>query len=281
MHALARRLHWDVTDEDLLTQSLAHRSWCAEKSGAASNERLEFLGDAVLGLVVTDHLFRTYPSLPEGELAKVRASVVNSEALAEVAAAHQLGDALLLGKGEDSSGGREKPSILADAMEAVIGAVYIDRGWGAADRLVMGLLGERIHEAAAGPGGQDYKTRLQELCARCFEDVPRYTVTDDGPDHAKRFDAVVKVGGEVVGEGGGRSKKQAEQGAARVAWQRLSAEVSARDAPDEPATGIPSDGQRAPGTGAAVLEAVPVGAAHVGRRDSATAEDGAGAAAGA
>jgi ribonuclease-3 len=220
---------------------MAHRSWCAETPGTSSNERLEFLGDAVLGLVVTDYLFRTYPGLPEGELAKVRASVVNSAALAEVAAALDLGDALLLGKGEDSSGGREKPSILADAMEAIIGAVYIDRGWGAADRLVMRLLGERIEEAAAGPGGQDYKTRLQELCARGFDDVPRYVVTDEGPDHAKRFEAVVLVGGAVVGEGGGRSKKQAEQAAARVAWQRLSSQVRAvlcedADEPMEPTT---------------------------------------------
>jgi ribonuclease-3 len=151
---------------------LAHRSWCAETDGAESNERLEFLGDAVLGLVVTDHLFRTYRDLPEGELAKVRASVVNSAALAEVAVDLDIGAALLLGKGEDQSGGREKPSILADAMEAVIGAVYLDGGWEAAAELVMGLLGERIEEAAAGPGGQDYKTRLQELSAHRFEHLP-------------------------------------------------------------------------------------------------------------
>jgi ribonuclease-3 len=202
---------------------LAHRSWCAETAGAASNERLEFLGDAVLGLVVTDHLFRTYPGLPEGELAKVRASVVNSEALAEIAAGLRLGEALLLGKGEDASGGREKPSILADAMEAVIGAVYLDGGWAAAAKLVMALLGERIEEAALGPGGQDYKTRLQELAARRFEQLPRYEVLDDGPDHAKRFYASVSVGGSVRGRGEGRSKKQAEQGAARRAWEALNA----------------------------------------------------------
>jgi ribonuclease-3 len=210
---------------------MAHRSWCAETVGAASNERLEFLGDAVLGLVVTDHLFRTYPGLPEGELAKVRASVVNSEALAEVAAGLRLGDALLLGKGEDASGGREKPSILADAMEAVIGAVYLDGGWAAAARLVMSLLGERIEDAAAGPGGQDYKTRLQELAARRFEQLPRYEVVDDGPDHAKRFFATVSVGGAARGRGEGRSKKQAEQGAARRAWEALNAVPDGSDAP--------------------------------------------------
>ena len=181
----------------------------------------------MLGLVVTAHLFRAYPSLPEGELAKVRASVVNSEALAEVATALRLGDALLLGKGEDSSGGREKPSILADAMEAVIGAVYLDGGWSPAADLVMGLLGERIEEAAAGPGGQDYKTRLQELAARHFDQLPRYEVIDDGPDHAKRFFASVSVAGMVRGRGEGRSKKQAEQGAAREAWETLGEMVRA------------------------------------------------------
>jgi ribonuclease-3 len=209
---------------------VAHRSWCAETPGSKSNERLEFLGDAVLGLVVTDHLFRTYSDLPEGELAKVRASVVNSAALAEVAAELDIGAALLLGKGEDQSGGREKPSILADAMEALIGAVYMDAGWAAAEGLVMRLLGDRIAEAAIGPGGQDYKTRLQELSAHRFEHLPRYEVHDEGPDHAKRFYATVSVGGAVHGRGEGRSKKQAEQEAARVAWQSLQTIDSLTDA---------------------------------------------------
>ncbi|MGH9157762.1 MAG: ribonuclease III [Acidimicrobiales bacterium] len=199
---------------------MAHRSWCAEAEDSASNERLEFLGDAVLGLVVTDHLYRNY-ELPEGQLAKVRASVVNSAALAEVAAELGLGEALLLGRGEDASGGREKPSILADAMEAVIGAVYIDGGWQAAADLVLGLLGERVADAAAGPGGHDYKTRLQELAARAYDQLPRYHVIDEGPDHAKHFFAAVSVGGVERGRGHGRSKKQAEQSAARAAWETL------------------------------------------------------------
>jgi ribonuclease-3 len=223
--ALAARLRWDVRDHELLVRALAHRSWCAETPGVQSNERLEFLGDSVLGLVVTDHLFLTYRTLPEGELAKVRASVVNSSVLAELAAELDVGDALLLGKGEGQSGGREKPSILADAMEALIGAVYLDRGWAVASDLVMRLLGERMIEAAAGPGGQDYKTRLQELCARQLDELPNYQVTDEGPDHAKAFDALVMVRGRVCGSGHGRSKKQAEQAAARVAWQRLSQEL--------------------------------------------------------
>ena len=179
----------------------------------------------MLGLVVTDHLYRAYPDLPEGELAKVRASLVNSEALAEVATGLQLGDALLLGKGEAASGGREKPSILADAMEAVIGAVYIDGGWDAAVELIMRLLADRIEEAAAGPGGQDYKTRLQELAARRFEQLPRYDVSDEGPDHAKRFYATVFLNGSERGRGEGRSKKQAEQAAAKAAWRELQREV--------------------------------------------------------
>jgi len=174
---------------------------------------------------VTDHLYRTYPDMPEGELAKVRASLVNSAALAEVAADLEIGDALLLGKGEDQSGGRQKPSILADGMEALIGAVYIDGGWSAAEAMVMRLLGDRIEEAAAGPGGQDYKTRLQELCARSFDQLPVYVVDDEGPDHAKEFQAVVHVEGRPQGSGRGRSKKQAEQAAARAAWERLLADV--------------------------------------------------------
>ena len=200
---------------------MAHRSWCAEVPGNLSNERLEFLGDAVLGLVVTDYLYRNYPDLPEGQLAQVRASVVNAEVLAEVAEEIDLGSALRLGKGEDASGGREKPSILSDAMEAVIGAVYIDGGWDAARDLVMHLLSERIIEGAAGPGGHDFKTRLQELSARAYDQLPRYHHVSEGPDHAKRFSATVSLNGDAVGRGQGRSKKQAEQAAARMAWERL------------------------------------------------------------
>jgi ribonuclease-3 len=246
---------------------MAHRSWCAETPGSQSNERLEFLGDAVLGLVVTDHIYRRYPDLPEGELAKVRASVVNTGALGEVALELGLGEALLLGKGEDASGGRLKPSILADAMEAVIGATYLDGGWGPAADLVLRLLGERIVEAAAGPGGQDYKTRLQELAARRFDQMPRYEVRDEGPDHAKRFFANVVLQGTPRGRGEGRSKKQAEQAAARMAWEWLreaeaeAAAAAAAEAADAAATaaeGGPSDGSAeagAPPIGAGPVEA--------------------------
>jgi ribonuclease-3 len=221
--ALVSGLGCSAEELPLLQQALAHRSWCAENPGWSSNERLEFLGDSVLGLVVTDHLFLTYPDLPEGELAKIRASVVNSATLAELAASLGIGGALLLGKGEDASGGRQKPSILADAMEAVIGAVYLDRGWGAAEELVMGLVEARIEEAAAGPGCGDFKTRLQELCAKDFAHLPVYSVSEEGPDHAKRFDAVVRIDGRIRGAGRGRSKKQAEQAAARVAFHQMGA----------------------------------------------------------
>ena len=205
--------------------ALAHRSWCAEHPGHNSNERLEFLGDAVLGLIVTDFIYDEFPDLPEGELAKVRAAVVSAAALAEVAAGLELGDALLLGKGEAASGGREKPSILADALEAVLGAVYLKGGWADAQRLVMDLLSDRIMSASEGPGGQDYKTRLQELVARHYMELPRYTIRDEGPDHAKQFFAEVRVDGSVRGAGEGRSKKQAEAAAARSAWEALRAEL--------------------------------------------------------
>jgi ribonuclease-3 len=201
---------------------MSHRSWCAETPGAVSNERLEFLGDSVLGLVVTDHLYLKYPDLPEGELAKARAEVVNSVSLAEVAADLDVGDALLLGKGEQQSGGRAKPSILADAMEAILGSVYLDQGWAAVSSMILDLFGDRINEAAAGPGGEDYKTRLQELCAKQFESLPVYQLRDEGPDHAKRFEADVWLDGSLRGSGDGRTKKQAEQAAARAAWASIS-----------------------------------------------------------
>lgn len=239
-------------------QALRHRSWCAENPGWESNERLEFLGDSVLGMVVTDHLYRTYPDIPEGELTKVRASVVNSAALAEVAAELDVGRSLMLGKGEDQSGGREKPSILADATEALIGASYLDRGWDEAAEVVMGLVGSRIEAAAAGPGGQDYKTRLQEVCARRFDQLPRYSVRDEGPDHAKSFEATVYVQGLARGSGWGRSKKQAEQAAARVAWQDLRGAPPLEPAPAEGSAVEGSAVEGAAVEGAAV-ERTPVG----------------------
>jgi ribonuclease III len=203
-----------------------HRSWCAENPGYESNERLEFLGDAVLGLVITDHAYRAYPELSEGELTDVRKAVVNAVTLAEVADELGLGNHLLLGKGEEQSGGREKPSILADALEAVIGVTYVAGGLLQAHDLVLRLLGSRVADAhAGGPGGQDYKSRLQELAARHFGEPPRYQTDAEGPDHARRFHTTVLVSGLARGNGAGRSKKQAEQVAARDAYATLVAEM--------------------------------------------------------
>jgi ribonuclease-3 len=208
-----------------------HRSWCAENPGYESNERLEFLGDAVLGLIITDFAYRSYPELSEGELTDVRKAVVNAVTLAEVADELGLGDHLLLGKGEEQSGGREKPSILADALEAVIGVVYVAGGLQQAHDLVLRLLGSRVADAhAGGPGGQDYKSRLQELAARHFGEQPRYQTDAEGPDHARRFHTTVLVSGLARGNGDGRSKKQAEQVAARDAYATLVAELEEQDA---------------------------------------------------
>jgi ribonuclease-3 len=218
-------LGWTFVDHDLLDRALTHRSYCAEHGVEESNERLEFLGDSVLGLIVTNFTFEEYPALPEGELAKLRASVVSADTLSELAQELDLGASLRLGKGEDASGGRAKPSILADAMEAVIAAVYLDGGLEPATRLVLSLLEGRIREQAVGPGGGDYKTRLQELAARRCDQLPRYQVRHEGPDHSKRFFAAVYLRNEEFGAGEGRSKKAAEQAAAKIAWERLQDEA--------------------------------------------------------
>ena len=226
--ALADRLGHRFDRPELLRLALTHRSWCAEHDDDEDNERLEFLGDAVLGLVVTDHLYRDNVAMAEGGLAKARAAVVSSEALADTAADLGLGEALLLGKGEDATGGRTKRSILADALEAVIGAVYLDGGIDAVRRSVLPLLTSRIDAATAGPGDADHKTRLQELSAREFGHLPRYEVEGTGPDHDRQFSATVLIDGRARGEGRGRSKKEAEQAAARAA-------LAAHDPHREPA----------------------------------------------
>jgi ribonuclease-3 len=206
----------------LLQQALAHRSWCGEQEGGApSNERLEFLGDAVLGLVVAGYTYERYPEFAEGKLAKVRSAVVNARVLAEVAAGLGVGDVLLLGRGEETSGGRAKASILADAFEAVLGAIYLDAGWDAAQRLVLRELGPAITRAGEEPDDFDHKSRLQEKAVRDGAGTPRYVVEGSGPDHDRAYVAQVFLGGMCLGVGEGRSKKDAEQEAARAAWEEL------------------------------------------------------------
>ena len=217
----------DVTqgevDLALLRRSLTHRSFAYESGGVPHNERLEFLGDSVLGLVVTDTLYAAHPDLAEGQLAKLRAAVVNMRALAEVARTIGLGDFLFLGRGEESTGGRDKDSILADTMEAVIGAVYISAGLGPASSLIHHLLDPLISESARMGAGLDWKTSLQELCSQQTLGTPEYRVRDDGPEHAKTFFAEVLMGGEPRGTGTGRTKKDAEQHAAAQAWESIGA----------------------------------------------------------
>ena len=212
---------------DLLERALTHRSYAYENGGLPTNERLEFLGDSVLGLIVTDTLFREYPDLPEGQLAKLRAAVVNMRALAGVARGLHLGSYVRLGKGEEGTGGRDKSSILADTLEAVLGAVYIDRGLDEADALVHRLFDPVIARSARLGAGLDWKTSLQELTAAEMLGVPEYHVDESGPDHQKSFRAYVKIGGRTYGEGEGRSKKEAEQQAAEAAWNAITEGVAA------------------------------------------------------
>ena len=208
-------------DLALLNQALTHRSYAYEHGGLPHNERLEFLGDAVLGVLVTDTLYRTFPDLPEGQLAKLRAAVVNSRALADVARELNLGDYLLLGRGEETTGGRDKSSILADAMEAVIGATYLSAGIEVAGELVHYRFDPLIELSAELGAGLDWKTSLQEAVSNANLGLPEYLVSDSGPDHKKEFHARVRVGADVIGEGWGRSKKLAEQQAAELAYAHL------------------------------------------------------------
>jgi ribonuclease-3 len=209
----------------LLERALMHRSFAYENGGLPTNERLEFLGDSVLGLIVTDTLFRQYPDLPEGQLAKLRAAVVNMRALADVARGLRLGAYVRLGKGEEGTGGRDKSSILADTLEAVIGAVYVGQGLPAADGLVHRLFDPVIARSARLGAGLDWKTSLQELTAAEVLGVPEYHVEESGPDHQKSFRATVRIGPHTYGEGEGRSKKEAEQQAAEAAWTAISARL--------------------------------------------------------
>ncbi|NUR24713.1 MAG: ribonuclease III [Catenulispora sp.] len=208
-------------DARLIDRALTHRSYAYENGGLPTNERLEFLGDSVLGLVVTDTLYKTHSELPEGQLAKLRSAVVNSKALAEVARGLGLGEFVKLGRGEETTGGRDKASILADTLEALIGSVYLDHGIEVAFDLVRRLFGPLIATSATLGAGLDWKTSLQELTAVAGIGVPDYRVTETGPDHDKFFEADACVGGIAYGHGSGRSKKEAEQQAAEEAWRKI------------------------------------------------------------
>lgn len=228
LHELAERIGHRFGDEELLRTALRHRSWIAENDGHESNERLEFLGDAVLGWVVADLVYRRHDDMAEGKLTDLRKSVVNAIALGGMAEQLGLGEHLMLGRGEDAAGGRQKTSILSDALEAIFGAIYLDAGADVAYRVISSLFREQMVEALAGLDRLDAKTRLQELASRVGGGHVSYRVTDEGPDHEKTFFATVFVGEREMGAGEGRSKKAAEQVAAEIACDALEAERHSR-----------------------------------------------------
>jgi ribonuclease-3 len=216
-------------DVDMLERALTHRSYAYENGGLPTNERLEFLGDSVLGVVITTALFNNHPDLPEGQLAKLRASVVNMRALADVArrlGPGGLGQYLLLGKGEETTGGRDKNSILADTLEALLGALYLQYGLDTTAVVIHRLFDPLMEESAGRGAALDWKTSLQELTATLSLGVPEYRIDEAGPDHAKTFTAWVVVAGKRYGGADGRSKKEAEQRAAETAWRELSDRVT-------------------------------------------------------
>lgn len=217
-------------DADLLDLALTHRSFAYENGQIPTNERLEFLGDSVLGVIVTEHLYRTYPDLAEGQLAKLRARVVSAVSLAAVARKLGIGRIVKLGRGEVSTGGANKTSILADTMEALIGATYLSSGPTGAERLVHHLFVPLIDHAATLGAGLDWKTSLQEVASALGLPTPAYQITESGPDHDKRFDAWAVLGTRRFGPGHGQNKKQAEQQAAAAAFKVLDAEHRAKDA---------------------------------------------------
>ena len=226
--ALDRALGVTFGDHELRLAALTHRSFAFEQDLDLTNERLEFLGDSVLGLVVTDMAYHAYPDLPEGQLAKLRAAIVNMQALADVSRSLGIGNVVLLGKGEELSGGRDKASILADALEAVFGAVYLDLGLDVARELIERLFRPRMEAYVRGEGDRDYKTILQEIASQELRAVPDYRIEERGPDHEKQFTATVHVAGERLGTGVGRSKKEAEQQAAREAHARIAERLATR-----------------------------------------------------
>ena len=228
LHRLTERLGVQL-DPELFALALTHRSYAYESGGIPTNERLEFLGDSVLGIVITENLYRRFPDLPEGRLAKLRSAVVSMNALAEVARTIDLGDFVMIGKGEGVTGGREKNSILADTFEAIIGAIYLQHGMGKTTEVLLDLMSPFIDHAEQLGAGLDWKTSLQELATSFNLGVPEYLSSESGPDHAKEFIAMCVIAGRELGQGEGRSKKQAEQRAAAAAYVLLEDEMAAKN----------------------------------------------------
>jgi len=206
----------------LLELAFTHRSHAYESGAQTTNERLEFLGDSVLGLIVTEELYRRYPDLDESRLSPLRSGIVNMRALAEIARTLELGDFIRLGKGEETTGGRDKNSLLADALEALIGAIYLESGYAKTYKVVSDLIHNTLENVMTKGAGLDGKTALQELMAVQGKGVPEYLVSETGPDHDKSFTAVAMVGGVAMAQGEGKSKREAEQLAARSAFEILS-----------------------------------------------------------
>lgn len=219
---LQERISHTFRDAGLLERALTHKSFANEHHLAEHNERLEFLGDAVLNLAVSEYLMSACPAAPEGVLSRLRAAVVSEPSLAAAAREIGLGGCLLLGRGEEQTGGREKNSLLADSLEALIAAVYLDAGHAAAAALVLRLFADRIKQTCSSQGTTDFKTELQELCQERMKVLPEYrVVSESGPDHRKQFEVALSIKGRLYGSGVGSSKKEAEQKAAREALEKL------------------------------------------------------------
>lgn len=233
MWQLEKRLGFSLGDPQVALTALTHKSYVNEhrKEGLEDNERLEFLGDAVVDLAISHRLMERFPEAREGVLSKIRATIVNEEGLFLVAKSLGLGDLLRLGRGEELTGGREKPSVLADALEAVVAAIYLDGGLSRALQFVDRFFAEALDAASAGNPDRDYKTQVQELAQSRLRATPRYQLVDEtGPDHAKIFQVEVLVGDTVYGRGEGRSKKEAEQWAASAALDAIQKVLSETDA---------------------------------------------------
>lgn len=219
-----KNLEYRFKNDELLKTALTHSSYANENksSGIQNNERLEFLGDSVLNLIITNYIYTNYPDMPEGEMTKIRASVVCESTLKDISVLLKIGEVILLGKGENTSGGRNRPSILSDAFEAILGAIYLDGGFEIAKSFVLKFLADPVNESVKGIGVIDYKTRLQELLQKNGDVSIHYEVIDEvGPDHNKEFHVQVKRGDKLLGKGIGRSKKEAEQNSAKHALESL------------------------------------------------------------